>query len=353
MALIPPHRWLCRCLAPSYPTAELTFALDRPDFPWEPLLAIAHRGLVATVLYPALRRRGLLERTPVAMVEHLAALHALNLERNRLLRRELIRVAQVCNALGVEPLLLKGALALLPGQPPEIAARLLGDLDLLLPAEAVAAGQQALQDQLGYRLAYPDWHFAEHHHACPLIHPDHGVKLELHHAVLGRSLEPALPAADLWRDSQRINFEGTFVRAPAPTHRALHNALHTLLQDHGAALRRLELRQLLDLVRLRANREDAIDWPLIKARFTALGQSVALGGYLSAARNLFGQPLPDGARPSMVSTWLSGKFLLGIRYPALLRGHYWWMRLKRLPKRLGTLSWYAMKIRALRRGESL
>ncbi len=78
-------------------------------------------------------------------------------------------------------------------------------------------------------------------------------------------------------------------------------------------LGKLALRQLLDLVQLRANRERAIDWPPIEARFTALGRSAALGGYLRVARDLFGQPLPDGARSSMAAAWLSGKFLLGIR----------------------------------------
>ena len=358
MALIPPHRWLCRCLAPDavYPTAELTPALDAPGFPWEPLLALAHRHLIAAPWYPALQRRGLLEWAPAEMVEHLAALHALSLERNQLLRRELRRATQILNALGIEPLLLKGALALLPNQPPETAARLMGDLDLLLPATAVDAGQQAIQDRLGYRPAYPDWRFAAHHHACPLIHPDHGVKLELHRAVLGRSLDPALPAHEIWRDSRPVAFEDTAVHAPSPTHRVLHNALHTLLRDRCTESGRLELRQLLDLVQLRAREDGEIDWSLIRQRFEGQGQGqgqgVALGAYLLAARNLFGQPLPNRVRSAMAA-WLGWKLEFGVRHPVALRGYYWQMRLQRLPKRLGTPAWYPAKIRALRRGGAL
>ena len=89
-----PHRWLCRCLAPDAlcPTAALQDSLDAPNFAWAPMLALAHRHLVAGSWYAALQRRGLLERVPVEMAEHLAALHALSIKRNQLLRRAYLRV---------------------------------------------------------------------------------------------------------------------------------------------------------------------------------------------------------------------------------------------------------------------
>lgn len=349
-----PHRWLCRCLAPDAlcATAELAPALDQPDFAWEPLLALAHRHLVAAPWYATLRRRGLLERAPVEIGEHLAALHDLSIERNRLLRRELIRVAYAWNAFGVEPVLLKGALALLPGQPPEMAARLLGDLDLLLPADLIADGRNALK-ALGYYATHHEEQYASHHHAPPLVHPDHGAKFELHRAVLGGALAAALPAEEVWRDSQRIGFEQAVVRMPSSTHRVLHNLLHTLAQDHRAELGMLELRQILDLVQFRIHDDAGIDWPLIQARCTALGQSAALNACLRVAGDGFGQPLPAGVPSSMATVWLNWKFEYCRRHPRASRGFYWLMRLKRLPKRLLTPSWYPEKIRELRRGKSL
>lgn len=349
-----PHHWLCRCLAPDAvcPTAELAPALDQPDFAWEPILALAHRHLVAASWYAALRRRGLLERAPVEIGEHLAALHELSLQRNRLLRRELIRAACACNAIGIEPMLLKGALALLPGQPPEMAARLLGDLDLLLPADRITDGRNALQT-LGYYATHAEDHCTSHHHAPPLFHPDHGAKFELHRAVLGGALAAALPAEEVWRDSQRIGFEQAFVRVPSPTHRVLHNLLHTLAQDHRAELGTLELRQLLDLVQFRAQDEARIAWPLIQARGAALGQSAALNACLRVTGDWFGQPPPAGAPSAMATVWLNWKFEYCRQHPRASRGFYWLMRLKRLPKRLLTPAWYPKKIRELRRGEPL
>lgn len=355
MALMPPHRWLCRCLAPDglCPTAELTSTLDAPDFAWEPLLVLAHRHFIAAPWYAALQRRGLLERLPVEMNAHLAAVYTLSLERNRILRRELLHAARALNALGIEPLLLKGALALLPDQPPEIAARLMGDLDVLLPANRLADSQNALK-ALGYYDPHEgDDQYRTHHHVPPLVHRNHGVKFELHHAVLGRSQDAALPAAEMWRDSQRIPFKDTLVRSPALTHRVLHNLLHTLLQDHRAEWGMLELRQLLDLVQFRASGDETIDWPLIRARFTALGQGAALEACLRVARDGFGQLLPDGTPSSLAAAWLKGKFEFGIQHPAAGRWFYWQMRLKRLPKRLVTPAWYPAKFREWRQGQPL
>lgn len=354
MSMIP-HRWLCRCLAPDglCPTAELTSTLDAPNFAWEPLLVLAHRHFIAAPWYAALQRRGLLERLPVEIGEHLAAIYTLSLERNRLLHRELMRMVRVLNALGIEPLLLKGALALLPDQPPEVAARLMGDLDVLAPTDAVSAAHQALQDQWGYRPAYPDWRFANHHHVSPLIHADHGVKIELHRTILGGAWDAALPTEEVWRDSQRLVWEGVIVRTPSHTHRVLHNLLHTLLQDGRAERGLLELRQLLDLVQFRASGDQTIDWPLIRARFTTLGQGAVLEAYLRVARDGFGQPLPDGTPSSLSAAWLKGKFEFGIRHPAAGRWFYWQMRLKRLPKRLATPAWYPAKFRAWRQGRPL
>lgn len=348
------HRWLCRCLAPDAlcSTAELTSALDSPGFAWEPMLALAHRHLIAAPWYPALQRRGLLARAPAEVVEHLAALHAFNTERNALLRRELIRAARTFNAIGVEPLLLKGALALLPGQSPEVAARLMGDLDLLVPADRIAECGEALIAG-GYYTAAEEDGAAASHHAPPLRHPDHGTKFELHRAVVGRSLASVPPVDDLWRDSRPVAVENVVVCVPSPTHRVLHNALHTLVQDRRAESGILELRQLLDLVQWRAREETEIDWSRVRARFDARSQGVTLVAYLLVAHDLFGQPLPAGCKPTLSAVWLAGKFLFGVRHPAAIRGYHWQRRLKRLPKRLLTPAWYSMKIRALRRGEPL
>ena len=155
------QRWLCRCLAPGDAgTDAARNRLEAGRVSWPQVLRQANRGLVVTNLAAALDRRGLMPLAPAEVRDYLTTLHALNAERNQLLRRELARAAQACNAIGVEPLLLKGALALLPDSCPGAEARLMADLDLLIQAAAVDACQQALQDRLGYQPA-PDWGYGE------------------------------------------------------------------------------------------------------------------------------------------------------------------------------------------------
>lgn len=352
MALNSPRDWLFDCLAPGDRRADAVrehLATGRVD--WPLVLRQANRGLVVTQLAPALDRHGLLSRVPEEIRDYLTALHELNVERNRLLRRELIEATRAFNGIGVEPLLLKGSLSLLPDQPPEIAARLMGDLDLLVPIDRLADCRDALFS-LGYRATSKEDR-PIHHHAPPLVHADHGVKFELHRAVLGRSLDAVLPADEMWRDCRRVALEGASARAPSPTHQALHNALHTLLQDRRAEKAILELRQLLDFVQLRAREDAGIDWPLVEARFAECRQRTALIAYLLLARKLLGQPLPTGYKPALAAGWLARKFTFGARHPATSRGYHWLWRLGNLPRRLATPSWYGWKIRALWNGAPL
>ena len=352
--------WLARCLAPATccPTAELVACL--PPLDWDRLLGLAHAGLVATQLLPALRRRGLEGELPPEVQAHLEAMYTLNLARNATMRGALHEAVVVCNRLGVEPVALKGALALLPDAAPEHAARLLGDLDLLVPEAMLERCWQALQSELGYgpMESIPwDRHADAHHHAPPLYHPRHGVRIELHRQIFPERWQPMLPASVLAHQSELLDWDGARLRRPVPTHRALHNLVHTLLTDGGLEQGRLELRQVYDLVLLRQVHEQTIDWSWLRRRLQDGGQEHALYAYLLAARALFGQPLPEAIRPGWrgyASAWW-----LGLRWrPRPTRWvawvvftRHWSRRAARLPRRLCTPSWYVTKYHARRRGK--
>jgi len=64
----------------------------------------------------------------------------------------LIAVAQLLDHIDVEPILLKGAIALLPDQYPGAEDRVIGDLDLLLPVDRIDEASEALR-KTGYRVA--------------------------------------------------------------------------------------------------------------------------------------------------------------------------------------------------------
>ena len=325
-----------------------------PDWPALYRLAAAH--LVAPTLYASLAAREQLDRLPADAREALAVLHQLNAQHNRRLRAVLRDTVRLLNEAGIEPLLLKGSIALLPGQYPQAEARMMSDLDLALHnAEAEAA--EAVLWAAGYRNAgnIPDCQgHAAHHHLAPLFHPSGDGYVELHRRLLaGRRPAAALPLAAVRATAVPVAWEGLRLWVPSLEHRLLHNALHHQVQNDAYRSGRRDLRQLVEFAHLRAlPPAAAIDWPGRLAMLDRLGLGEAVRGYLLAGERLFAQPLPARVEPGAASRRLERRFWFLLERPRLRKLHSqvtrYARRLGNLPKRLVTPSWYPQKVRYLR-----
>lgn len=322
-------------------------------------LAAAH--LVAPTLYAG--RQAWEERAsaPVDVRDALACFYELNDDRNRRLRRVLRETVAILNQADIVPVLLKGAIALLPDQYPLAFARVLGDLDLGVPADQVERGGVALR-AAGYFLA-PNvepalWSAASAHHLLPLFHPSGDGYVELHYDLFsGKPQRAALPLAAVAARAETCDWDGLRIRIPSLADRLLHNALHHQVQDQAFWSDRRSLRQLREFVRLRAVPAAAdIDWPGLMADLERRGLADAVGAYLLAARELFGQPLPTGVQPSAVAYRAEARFWRRLDDPRLDRLLAWrWQALKlarrlpNLPRRLLTPAWYPAKYRIWKR----
>ena len=178
-----------------------TEALPRPVDGGAALARAALETGLAAALYAALLARGGLDGFSQEVREGLEAAFVLNSERNSNLLRQMRDLDGILRDIGIGPVFLKGSAILLAKVYPVSGARLLGDLDVLVPPEriedAVAAAQSA-----GYRSATPD-HLSDAYrlgitmaswHAAPLFHPDLPGTLELHRAFDPRTSSPALTA---------------------------------------------------------------------------------------------------------------------------------------------------------------
>lgn len=323
---------------------------------WVRLYRLATAHLVAPQLHARLAARDALAAVPAAIGAALAELHRLNAARNARLRRVLHDTVRLLNEAGIEPLLLKGSIALLPGQYPQAEARMLSDLDLALHnAEAEAA--EAVLWAAGYRNAenIPDRQgHAAHHHLAPLFHPRGDGYVELHRRLLaGRFPAEALPLAAVRAAAVPVAWEGLRLWVPSLEHRLLHNALHHQVQNDAFRSGRRELRQLLEFAHLRVLPPAAgIDWPGRLAALDGLGLGAAVRGYLLAGEGLFAQPLPARVEPGAASRRLERRFWFLLERPRLGKLHtqarHYARRLGNLPKRLLTPSWYPQKARYLR-----
>jgi len=309
--------------------------LGGPAVDWPPILHLANQELVAPALCSRLKRQRRLDALPAEIADYLALLHRLNGERNDALRRQALELVVALNRFEIRPVLLKGAAALFADAYGDPAARMIGDLDILVPRLRLRASLAVLAD-LGYRLAdrYPDGH----HAYGEFVRDGDAGALDLHIEPIDASY--LLPADEMWRHAESRTEQGAAFFVPSPTDRVLHNILHAQIHHRADYYRgNIRLRQLHDGATLAASMAPAIDWALIEARFGAHRLDAALQSYLWAANDLFGLPWPLAARPALRARLHYRRCLLQRRAPALgwvlvpwanLRQGFAWHRLRHL-----------------------
>jgi Uncharacterised nucleotidyltransferase len=334
-----------------------------PD--WTLLLQLANQHKCTPLWYVRLRERRLLEQLPAELREYLAQLHAANTDRNRLLRAALEDIVAWCGAAGIPMMLLKGAAVLADDLYGDPGARLMGDLDLLVPAERVHEVQQLLLGR-GYAVCPPE---EEKHiyrlptdaayHLDPLCRPGSGIVVEIHHRLMGRQGGRALPVSQVW--AERIpapGFSGA-VYLPSTSWRLLHNALHALLPYAEFIRSQVLLCNLAEAATLLKATGTSLDWQPWTSAARQHSLKSELRGYAQLLRELMGATLPEcwtrlsGGNSSLrrltlgagqTVSPLSQQERIGLRlyYLRHLPGYAWrnvcyapgWWR---LPERLGCL----------------
>lgn len=286
---------------------------------WPAMVAIVRRHRMAPAIWCAISST---PEIPSLVAEHLAALYEANRRRNRSVRQQLEEAVAALNRKGIEPLLLKGTSHLFAGAFPDPAQRVIGDIDLLLPAGACDAGAAALQE-LGYRFDHaggPDYRV--HHHLAPLVRPG-SAPVELHRSPVPEAF--VRPLAGIEARSVRVPHPDLKMRVAAPGDRLVHLAVHC--QGIDGHLRRgiLPLGALHEYAWLRHRFGDELDWPRI---WNALGdRRDVLDSLAHAALHLTAMRLPPGGRRGLSTGVYLGRGMADEIWPPI----------RRINRRLGRL----------------
>ena len=250
-----PLRFVTTLLGSGEAAAEAVRATLRQDeIDWRRVIWLASSHLILPSFTATLHRQGAFGLVPNEIGAPLDAARSLNTERNRILRLSLKELTAQLNRIGLKPLLLKGANALLPDAYPGAGDRMLGDLDLWLPEAAHPAATAALLE-LGYRVAEESWQFMllrdrhGHHHGTPLHHETQPVRVELHRRLVKNCADDERLATHLTTRQVELA-PGVTVHVPDIATRMRHNFLHAQINDRQARQRCLNLRQLLEFARL-------------------------------------------------------------------------------------------------------
>lgn len=258
---------------------------------WPELVALANRELLAPALWVALCDKGLTGELPAANADYLRRARAVNAVRNTRMASELDGVIRVLNDAGIEPVLLKGAVDLVAPRYSDPAARVLRDLDLLVPRSQCPDALAALAGA-GYR-PKKDWlesYFYE------LSRPAAMAPIDLQWYVSAQ--RDVLPPEDAYGTAMTMAQGAARFRILSPEHQVVHNVLHSELQDRGSQSRFVWLRQLLDLVAICRHTGQGLDWGQVRDCFARRGVEHVLVARLFMAHRLLGLAMPAGMDPT-------------------------------------------------------
>lgn len=239
--------------------ARLRTAMQTEAVDWGRVLHQANLHFCTPMLYSRLRQDALLSEAPVELQQYLHCLHMANRERNDAFRLALREILQMARDLAIPCLLLKGAGSFCDKLYDDPAARMLGDLDILVEPMSARQLWHALIERAGfivdptaqtldYSLFAPDY---LPHHLPRLYKSGTPVAVEIHFRP-GRGLAGrGMPSALFWENRTITEWEGLPVFFPDPQWRLLHVSLHALVPKREFILSNISLAALTEFNALR------------------------------------------------------------------------------------------------------
>jgi hypothetical protein len=268
---------------------------------WEDVAFLANINLVTPLLWVSLREKGLINALPEDFCAYLAELHRQNTVRNTHILQQLLEIAQALNRHEIVPVVLKGAAYLLTATFPDSGARIMNDLDLLVPKKHFPLSIEVLQT-LGYDTKDElKEKYRNHHHYAPLLRPGEFASVDLHHTLLYKTAEKMLPTNTAWKQIELLEIQGAHLQVLSPTYRLLHNILHSEIVDRNYQKGIIPLRELSDLVYTQYHYKQKLDWPLIETTLLQHGKQNILYSYLYLACRYLGMSFPEPMEPNLAS----------------------------------------------------
>lgn len=283
---------------------------------WPAVIALANAHFVSATLFTTMSRADDWDTLPDELRDYLALLHEQNGLRNKHVRQQAEEAIAAFNAAGIAPMLLKGGAALFLDLYGDPAARMIRDLDFLVPKAQLEAAMGVLKG-LGYRAVtlYPEGH----NNACGDFARDgYPCAIDLHFELIDAPY--LLTAAEVWRRAQPLALPWAVAYAPSPNDAVLHNILHAQIHHTGNYYRgSFELRQLCDFVMLVRRYPYSVNWRVLANHLRRHKLSTMMQSYLLAAEQLLDLAWPLQEQPSRWARWQMQRSLLQIRIPFLER----------------------------------
>jgi hypothetical protein len=264
---------------------------DLPLDRWDRVVRVGR----ACRLLPALRQRldeaGVLSGLPAPVRGQLDSEAAIARYRKQMAWRELHELTDALASVPGPRVLVKGAAYIVQGL--RLAdARVVSDVDLLVPRERLAAVEARLREAGWQPEAvdpYDERYYREwSHEVPPLRYPGHLLELDLHHAIVPPISRVRVDPARLLAAARPV--PGTAFHVLAPEDQVLHACVHAFVDSDLAD----RVRDIVDLDALVCELAAAPGfWDRLCARAAELGLARGLWYGLRYPQRLLGTPVPE------------------------------------------------------------
>lgn len=251
------------------------------------LIELANSNFMNFALYAGLQAKNLLQYFSEQEKNYLADFFELNRQRNQHFLSELGNIVEALNKNDIEPVLLKGAVALVDHWYEDNAdsgisgERFLRDIDFLVPEHQAQQAFQILIDN-GYELVNAldeDLHQVKTHQLAALHKLGSPLVVEIHTAPISLKAKGLLTAQQVLQNKKSIRFQQFHFFIPSPEHCLLIALAHTQIADSHLEKGIFFLRHGMDIQRILI-RYPTLNYQALNALCNQHGFTDLLANYL-------------------------------------------------------------------------
>jgi Uncharacterised nucleotidyltransferase len=261
---------------------------------WEAVLGLADQQGTSSLLYQNLSRLG--DVVPSPALAALAQRYERNVHRSLFLARELIRILDCLDALGIEAIPYKGVV-LSEVYYGDMALRQPGDMDLFIRKHDVVRVKDAVRD-LGYTLRVPipadaEADYIASGYECSFDSPAGQSLLELQWALQPRFFAVDFDMEGLFERAVNVSVAGRRVKTPSAEDLLLVLSVHAAKHVWGRLIWLCDIAQIL--------KRENLDWDWVQSRARELGIERILRITLLLANRLLATAIPAAIEESILA----------------------------------------------------
>jgi hypothetical protein len=268
---------------------------------WEAVLRLAEEHGTSSLLHQNLSRLG--EAVPVPVLEELRRRYERNVHKSLFLARELIRILDCLDVLGLEAIAYKGV-ALSEAYYGDMALRQAGDIDLFVRKKDVARIKSAVRE-LGYTERVPIPQNAEESYIASGYEYSFDSSAGRGVLEVQWALQPRFYAVDfdmdgLFERAVEVTVAGRRVRAPSAEDLLLVLSVHAAKHVWGRLIWLCDIGQIL--------KQENLNWDWIQSRAREFGIERILHVTLLLANRLLGMKIPLPIEPAVLADRAAQEF---------------------------------------------